>query len=363
MDFQFSPDTLMLRDMLRKFVQKDARPLEMAYFTAGALRLEDEARLRSAVEQLGLWGATVPEKLGGGGLDTVTACVIEEELGGTFVPIDLGEVPTLLFECQGDQVARYLEPTLAGKCRAIVAAREPGAARPEGWSTSAELEDGAYRLTGTKILARAPAAADFFLVLARAAEGLSAFVLEQGTEGMEIRPDALLALRRCSAAMLGTPGKALAAHSTEAAQAWLRLGARYLGIAERLRAMAVEHARDWVALGEPLSFRPAVQRMLAEISVDVESARWLVYHAAWQADRGEPLRLAAAQVRLGTGEMLERTIDRVTMIYGGPGPSPEILPQRMARTAVPSETLQLALEYARSAVVAEVLSPEARGER
>jgi hypothetical protein len=59
MDFEFSPDSLMLRDMLRKFVQKDARPLEMAYFTSGSLRPEESARLRSAIEQLGLWGATI----------------------------------------------------------------------------------------------------------------------------------------------------------------------------------------------------------------------------------------------------------------------------------------------------------------
>jgi len=357
MDFQLTPDALMLRDMLRKFVQKDARPLEMAYFTSGALRPEEHARLRSAIEQLGLWAATVPEKFGGGGLDTVTACVIEEELGGTFVPIELGEVPTLLYECSQEQASRFLEPALMGKRRAIVAAREPGAVRPEGWSAAAWLDGDRHRLRGKKAFVGTPAGDDFFLVLARAPEGLSAFVLEQGTEGMAILPGGVLALEDCSASILGQPGHALSAHRDEAARAWIRLGARYVGMADRLRQMALEHASDWVSLGEPLSIRPAIQRMLAESSVDVESARWLVYHAAWLADRGETLRLAAAQARLGSGEMLQRTIDRVAMIYGGPGPTPEILPQRMARTAVPPETLELALEYARSAIVAEVLSP------
>jgi acyl-CoA dehydrogenase len=347
--------------MLRKFVQKDARPLEMAYFTAGALRPEEHARLRSAIEQLGLWGATIPEKLGGGGLDTVTACVIEEELGGTFVPIEMGEVPTLLYECSEEQAARFLEPAMAGKRRAIVAAREPAALRPEAWLTTAAADAGTYRLRGKKLLVGVPAGDDFFLVLARAPEGLSAFLVEQGSKGIGILPGGVLALEDSPGSVLGQPGHALAAYQDEAARAWIRLGARYVGMAERLRQMALEHARDWVSLGEPLSVRPAIHRMLAEISVDVESARWLVYHAAWLADRGETLRLAAAQARLGTGEMLQRTIDRVAMIYGGPGPAPEILPQRMARTAVPPQTLGLALEYARSAVVAEVLSPQ--GER
>ena len=77
MDFDFSPDTLMLRDLLRRFVQKEARPLEMKYFNAGGLTPDERARLRAAVEQMGLWAITLPEKFGGGGLDTVSACVIE----------------------------------------------------------------------------------------------------------------------------------------------------------------------------------------------------------------------------------------------------------------------------------------------
>jgi acyl-CoA dehydrogenase len=361
MDFEFSSDTVMLRDMLRKFVQKDARPLEMAYFTAGALRPEESARLRAAIEQLGLWGATIPERFGGGGLDTVTACVIEEELGGTFVPIELGEVPALLFECTDDQASRFLEPALAGKRRARVAAREPGGARPEAWKATAEVRDGGFALHGRKLFSGVAGPEDFFLVMARAPEGLSAFLVEQGTAGVEVLPSGTLSLEGGRGSILGQPGHALATYRDEAARSWIRLGARYVGLADRLRQMALEHARDWVALGEPLSFRPAVQRMLAETSVDVESGRWLVYHAAWLADRGDPLRLAAAQVRLGTGEMLQRTLDRVTLIFGGPGPAPEILPQRMARAAVPPETLELALEYARSAVVAQVLAPQ--GER
>jgi acyl-CoA dehydrogenase len=361
MDFQLPADTLMLRDMLRRFVEKDARPLEMKYFNTGSLEPEERARLRSAIEQMGLWGATVPEKFGGGGLDTVTACVIEEELGSTFVPIELGEIPPLLFECTGAQVTRYLEPALTGKRRPVLAAREPKALRPGEWKTRATPEGEGYILEGEKSLALMPGPDSFFVVLATAPAGLTAFLVERDQSGLNVTHNGkvLLALRGCQvsqASVLGQPGHALASASEEASRAWIRLGARYVGMVERLRAMAAEHARDWVSLGGPLAVRPAVQRMLAELSVEVESARWLVYHAAWLADRGEPVRTPAAQVRMATGEMVQRSIDRVTMIFGGPGPSPEILPQRMVRAVVPSEALELALEYARGAVAAEVLA-------
>ena len=67
----------------------------------------------------------------------MTACLIEEELGGTFIPLEMGEVPAMLYACQGDQVSQFLEPALEGSRRAIIAAREPAPAGvlPETWST------------------------------------------------------------------------------------------------------------------------------------------------------------------------------------------------------------------------------------
>jgi acyl-CoA dehydrogenase len=366
MDFEFPEDSLMLRDMLRKFLQKDARPLEMKYFNAGKLEPEEQARLRSAIEQMGLWAATVPEKLGGGGLDCVTACLIEEELGATFVPIELGDVPPLLLECSPEQAPRYLEAVVAGERRPVFAAREPGAVRPEGWQTRAAIDGEGYRLQGVKVLAAQPPDHSFYVVLANAPEGLTAFLIEQEHPGTSLRGDGqpTLVLEDCRvdrSAVLGQPGRALASNSEEASRAWIRWGARYVGMAQRLMEMAAEHAKDWVSLGEPLSVRPAIRRMLAEIRVDVEGARWLVYHAAWSADSGHDLRTSAAMVRQGTGEMLLRVIDRATMVFCGPGPAPAITPQRMVRSLVPPEALELALEYARSIVATDVLA--AAGER
>lgn len=368
MDFEFPPDALMLRDMLRRFVQKEARPLEMKYFTAGELAPEESARLRRSIEQMGLWGLTAPEEFGGG-LDLVTCCVIQEELGQTFIPVEIGEVTPLLYACAGEQVSRYLEPALAGERRVILAAREPGKSRPTDWTTHAVPVDEAassYILNGQKSIVSQPGEADFFIVFARIAagsNGLTAFLLDRGLPGLVVSTngDITLALRDCaisSEALLGTPGGALLLGEREAPRLWVQMGARYVGIVQRLLEMVVEYTRDWVALGAPLAVRPAIQRMIAEMSVDLESARWLVYHAAWLADSGQSdsIRLAAAQVRLATGEMLKRAVDRATMMYAGPGPSTQIEPQRLVRSAVPLDALELSVENARAAIAVEVLS-------
>ncbi len=369
MDFEFPPDALMLRDMLRRFVQKEARPLEMKYFTAGELVPGESARLRRSVEQMGLWGLTAPEQFGGG-LDLVTCCVIQEELGQTFIPVDIGEVTPLLYACTGEQVSRYLEPALAGERRVILAAREPGRSNPSDWKTKAlPVDDAAsgYILNGQKSLSSQPGVEDFFIVFAHTStvsgeSNLSAFLLDGGNPGLVVSKngDITLALNDCVVtpeAMLGTRGGALLLGAQEAPRLWIQMGARYVGIVQRLLEMVVEYARDWVALGAPLAVRPAIQRMAAEMTVELESARWLVYHAAWLVDTGQPdsIRLQAAKVRLATGEMLKRAVDRATMMYAGPGPSTQIEPQRLVRSAVPLEAIELSVENARMAITAEVL--------
>lgn len=365
MDFDFPPDIIMLRDMLRRFVQKEARPLEMKYFTSGTLELEERTRLRQAIEQMGLWGLTVPEEFGGGGLDTTSACLIEEELGKTFIPLDTGEIPLPLYACSDEQIGQYLEPVLAGERRAIIAAREPGPTghQPEHWQTSAGLENGGYRINGRKSLSSSPEADDFLILYTRTPQGLSVFLVEADLPGLKISQNGspLAVLDNCrlpAGALLGEAGSALQLGASAAPRLWIRTGARYVGIVERLLEMAGEHARDWISHGAALAVRPAIQEMLAEMRTDVESARWLVYHAAWLADTGSPdtLRSSAAQVRLATGEMLQRAVDRTTMIFCGPGTSAQIEPQRMVRSVVPYDALQFAMQQARAVIAAAELN-------
>jgi acyl-CoA dehydrogenase len=369
MDFEFPEDTLMLRDMLRRFLQKEARPLEMDYFNSGVLKPEQRLKLRRAIEQLGLWGYLAPEQFGGAGLDTVTACLIEEELGGTFIPLEMGEVPAMLYACQGDQIGQFLEPALEGSRRAIIAAREPAPASvlPETWSTITQPVGDDYLLNGRKILSLRPEADDFFIILARSSpEGknseLTAFLLEPDTPGLNISNNGgvYLNLQDCTvgrASLLGEPGGALKLATSEAPRAWIRMGARYVGIVERLIEMACEHARDWVSQGAALSIRPAIQHMLADLRVQIESTRWLVYHAAWLADTQPPekLRVPAAQVRLASGELLKRAVDSTTMVFLGPGPSTQIEPRRLVYSIIPMDALDQGLEQARAVITKQML--------
>ncbi|MDL1911947.1 acyl-CoA dehydrogenase [Chloroflexi bacterium CFX6] len=361
MDFEFSSDAIMLRDMLRRFVEEEARPLEMKYFSAGGLEEKERARLRTVVEQMGLWGIAVPEKFGGGGLDMVTACLLEEELGRTFLPMELGDVPPLLYACSGEQVAKFLNPALEGRRRPHLAAREPNAVKPEDWKTTAAPQGEAYLLDGIKMLSSAPSPQDFFIVLAKAPAGISAFVVEPGQGGVrtEVNGGVSLHLEGCrveAKSLLGECGQALHLGEDVAPSACIRMGARYVGLAQRLLDMSVEYAKSWTALGALLKERPAVRRMLADMKVRLESARWLVYHAAWLTDREGASRPLAAEVRLAVGELLSEATHLTTMIHGGPGPSSQIEMQRYVRSAIPMEALEFGLDCARIVIAAELLA-------
>ena len=101
---------------------------------------------------------------------------------------------------------------------------------------------------------------------------------------------------------------------------------------------------------------PKVQRMLAEMKVQIESARWLVYHAAWLADKQGASRESVAEVRLATGDMLTRATDLMTMVYGGPSPSPEIELHRYIKSVIPMEALEFGKNHARTTISADLLT-------
>jgi acyl-CoA dehydrogenase len=354
MDFEFGEEAIMIRDMMRRFVQKDARPLEMPLFNQGQLTAEQEETLKSKImDQMGLWGVTVPEEYGGEELDMISACLIEEELGQTFVPVEYGDVTPVLFACNEEQAETYLEPVVEGDRRALLALREPAALTPEEWKTRAVHSDAGYVLNGRKSLGRGPRDDDFYVVFAQSDEGVTAFLVEPDNPGVVLNGSSEIGLEDChvpAEAVLGKVGQGLKLGNDYLAPQQVKMGARYVGMAQRLLEMSAQYAKDWVSMGQPLALRPAVMRMIAEMAVDIQAARYLVYHAAWKLDEGEDARDDAAAIRLFTGQMIRSAIDKTIMVYGGTNYLEKEPALRMYRNLVPDRALELALEHSRMAV-------------
>jgi alkylation response protein AidB-like acyl-CoA dehydrogenase len=363
MDFELGEEAIMIRDMMRRFVQKDAQPLEMPLFNQGELTAEQERTLKTKImDQMGLWGVTVPEDFGGEELDMLSACLIEEELGQTFVPVDYGDVTPVLFACNENQVETYLEPAVEGDRRPVLALREPDELAPQEWKTRAVRNGAGYLLNGLKSLGRTPRDDDFFVVFAQSEEGVTAFLVEPDHPGVRLNGHSQVVFTDChlpDEAVLGVPGRGLRLGNDYLAHQQVKMGARYVGMAQRLLDMSAQYARDWVSMGQPLALRPAVMRMIAEMAADIQAARYLVYHAAWKLDEGEVAKDEAAVIRLFTGQMIRSAIDKTIMVHGGTNYLEKEPALRMYRNLVPDQALELALEHSRMAVANRYLELQA----
>jgi alkylation response protein AidB-like acyl-CoA dehydrogenase len=303
--------------MAREFVTNELLPIEREVLvrekggTRGAPIPRDKyARLKKLAVEQGLWAMTAPEALGGGGLNTLGACLVAEELGKTFVNFDFGDIPPMLFEANAEQRDKYLKPAIAGEIEVALAMREPEGAEIK---TRATREGDVWRLNGTKLADEA----DVYLVVAQTEAGLTCFIVEgvvtqDGKLGLED-------VRVAAASVLGEVGKASALGAKYRNAREVSAAARRVGIAARLLEMSAQYARDWKALGQSLAVRPAIQRYLAEMAVEIDAARWLVYHAAWEVDEGREVEEDARRANLFASEMAQRAIDRTIQIYGGPG--------------------------------------------
>lgn len=354
MDFELGEEVIMIRDMMRRFVQKDARPLEMPLFNQGELTAEQEDSLKEKiVEQMGLWAVTVPEEYGGEALDMISTCLIEEELGQTFVPVDYGDITPVLFACTEEQVDTYLEPAVEGERRPVLALREPGALSPDAWQTRAVPAGDGFILNGRKLLGHRPRENDFFVVFANTDRGVTAFLVDPDTEGLAMNGKTEIALQDCHLSehsVLGQVGGGFKLGVDHLPRQQVKMGARYVGMAQRLLEMSAQYAKDWVSMGQPLALRPAVMRMVAEMAAGIQAARYMVYHAAWLLDEEEDAAHDCLMVRLFTGQMIRSTIDKTIMVHGGTSYLEQSPALRMYRNLVPDKALEVGLENSRMAI-------------
>ncbi len=316
MDFSLSEELGMVRDMAREFVTNELLPIEREVLVrakggmrgAPIPREKYAALTKKAVDQ-GLWAMTAPEALGGGGLNALGACLVAEELGKTFVDFDFGDIPPILFDANPEQRTKYLKPAVAGETKVAFALCEPDS---DDINTRATRDGDQWLLNGMKLVDEA----NVYLVFGQTDRGITCFIVENlaAQDGILILKDVCVRLPN----VLGEIGGAVALGKKYRYARMVRAAARKVGTAARLLEMSAQYARDWKALGQLLAVRPAVRHDLADMAIEIDAARWLVYHAASGIDEGKGAREPAPRAYLFASEMVERAIDRTIEIYGGP---------------------------------------------
>jgi alkylation response protein AidB-like acyl-CoA dehydrogenase len=356
MDAELPEEIRLLQRTVRGFVDDVLAPC------AKEIEEKDEIprALIARMGEAGLFGIGHDEEHGGQGFGKLGYCVAVEQLARVNASLwnvvggSAGLCGTAISVGGPDDVRRrYLPDLFSGRKVGAYALSEPGAGSDAGsLKTAARREGDAYVIDGAKTFITNAPIADIFVIFANAdissaSKGITAFVVDRGTKGLEIGPnDEKMGLHGSTTAQLYFNGMRLEASQRVGAEGdgfkialrtldfgRLGLAAHSVGAAQRLLEACVEHAKARVQFGKPIGANQAIQWMLADAATEIHAARLMVYDAASRADRGERITDRAAMAKLFATEMLGRIADAAVQIHGGMGYMRELWIERAYRDA------------------------------
>jgi acyl-CoA dehydrogenase len=342
MDFNLPEELVLLKDNLRRFIDKEVIPVERECCPGEDMKPEWRAKFEKRAKDLGIWMMEVPEEYGGLGLGLLPRVVVWEELSRTIAFPARGEsimgpsVRAILYELEGELKEKYLLPVLRREKKWCFAQTEPDAGSDPGSMRTTAVRDGDhYVINGVKRFISGAAEANFAQVMAATDRskgsrgGISCFLVDMDTPGVKVtaqyetmmgdRPGEIVFdnARVPVGNRVGGEGEGFKLGQQWISVGRLKHGARALGVAQRCLDMATSYAKQRVTFGKPLAERQAVQFMLVDSYVELKAARLMVYEAAVKTDAGTADRVDAYVAKSYADEMAFRVADRCMQIHGG----------------------------------------------
>ena len=337
----YNADHEMFRDTVRKFLEREFLPHFDRWEAGGII---DRSFWR-ACGDAGLLCPTVPEDLGGLGLDFRYNAIIDEEIGyaagtlsGTSLQSDI--VVDYIVEYGTDaQKAAYLPGMISGELITAIAMTEPGAGSDlQGIRTTARRDGDHYVLNGVKQFITSGQNGDVAIVMAvtdKAAgkKGISAFLVPTATPGYTVAriedkmgqhasDTAQILFENCripAANRLGEEGQGLKIALSGLEGGRIGIASQAVGMARAAFEAALKYSKDRVSFGQPIFNHQAIQFKLADMATQIEAARQLIWHAASLKDAGQPCLKEAAMAKLFATEMAERVCSDAIQVHGGYG--------------------------------------------
>jgi alkylation response protein AidB-like acyl-CoA dehydrogenase len=355
MHFDLTEPQHRIRDLARDFATREVAPRAAEIDRTDTFPWDLYRRMAA----LGLLGMTVPPEYGGAGADTVSWCVVQEEVARASAVVADSQLlcklmtDVLLANAAEDVRRRHLPALVRGERICVIAQTEPGAGSDvAGVETTATPTGDGYVLNGTKRFITEALVADLAVVVAttdrrRGRDGVALFLVEAGTPGfrrggaeslMGVRGLATgeLIFEDCrvpATARLTAEGEGFRRAMQSLDTGRIGIGAQALGIGQAAFDAARRYARERRAFGQALSGFQAVQFLLADMSAQLEGARLLLRRAAWLKDQGRPLIREAAEAKLVASEVAQRVTADALQIHGAYGYSTEFPVERLYRDA------------------------------
>lgn len=356
MYIELSDEQKMLQEEVRRFAEQVVKPIAKDTDAKGIFPRD---AIRQAAE-MGLMGVSVPEQYGGAGMDTISYCLVIEEISrvcastGVILSVNNSLVcdPLLKFGSE-EQKQKFLKPLAAGELIGCFALTEPGAGSdPAALRTTAKRDGDDYILNGNKIFITNGTDADVAIVfanvdLSRKHKGITAFVVHKdnpgyshghheyklGVNGSGTTELAFEDMRVPASQRIGEEGDGFKVAMATLDGGRIGIAAQAVGIAQGAFEEALAYAKEREQFGKAISTFQAIQHYLADMSTELDAARLLTWKAAWTKDNRKRYSLEAAQAKLYASEMAQRVTNKALQIHGGYGYIREYNVERYFRDA------------------------------
>lgn len=374
------PDThQMLQKTCRDFANSELCGQNAAKFDREHLYPEQQIK---KMGELGLMAVSIPEEIGGTGLDYLAYAIAMEEISrgcasaGVIMSVNnslyLGPLNTF---GNSSQKSAYITPFTTGERVGCFALSEPGNGSDAGAaSTTAVEKSDHYVLNGTKAWITNGYEAEAAVVFATTNKqlkhkGISAFIVPKGLKGFSLgKKEDKLGIRGSSTCqlifedceipkenLLGKPGLGfkIAMQTLDAGR--IGIAGQALGIAQASLEVAVDYAQKRQAFGKPISKLQAIQQKIADMSMALESARLLTWRAAWLKDNHQPYTKEAAMAKLAASEAATLCSHQCIQVLGGMGYVTDVSAERHYRDARITEIYEGTSEIQRLVIAGSVL--------
>jgi butyryl-CoA dehydrogenase len=377
MDFQHSDDQQMLRDMVRQFVEKEARP---TVAERDELGIWPDALVKQMGE-LGLLGVAVKEENGGAGLDYISYAIVIEELSR--VDASLGVIASVnnSLVCYGiekfgteEQKREILTSLAAGRTLGAFSLSEPGAGSDAAAQRTTAVRDGDfYVINGVKNWVTNGDHADTIILMAitdpsKGVKGISAFLVDTQQPGCRVvKVENKLGIRSAHSSQmayddcrvpvsrrLGEEGQGFKIAMTILNAGRIGIAAQALGIAQGAYEAALAYTKVREQFGKPIHEFQAVGFTLADMATRIKAARLLVYEAAWRKDQGLDYVKDAAMAKVFASETAMWTATKAVQLHGSNGYSKEYPVERFFRDAKITEIYEGTSEIQRLVISREI---------
>lgn len=356
MDLELSEELKMFQEAIRDFAQKEVAPI-----VKSAEENEETPReLFAKMGSLGYLCADYPEQYGGGGLGKIAECIMVEEVAKLCSGIASGlltqsGLATRIIIKRGDesQKGKYLIPAARGQKIASFGLTEAEAGSDAAAiKTTAVKKGDVYVLSGGKVYITNGQYCDFSVVAAvtdktRGPKGISVFILESDTPGFSrVKMKKLGNLASVTsqfffddckvpaANLVGEEGQGFKYVLEALNSARISHSARSIGTAQAALEASVKYAKERVQFGQPIGKFEAIAFKIAEMAMEIEAARSLLYRVALLYEKGNECRKEGPMTKLFSAEVAIKATQEAMRIYAGAGYVGDSPVERLYRDAI-----------------------------